>query len=84
MSALAALLLAAAAQAGAGTRSPEVLASWVHDGFPPAAAPEREQLTGTARLAWDLAQLVPARVSGRAVDPEVRAEALARAIQSPG
>jgi len=77
VSAVAALLLVLAA----GAQEPGALEAQVRHGFPAdQPLPARPEGPAAAALAWDLAQLVPARVSGRTVAAAERAAAVGRVV----
>jgi len=61
---------------------PDTAVEWARHGFAPDAVPARVEGDSLAATAWDLAQLVPERVSGRAVDAIVRAAAVDRVLQT--
>lgn len=64
--------------------APAELEAWVRHGFPPGEVPARVEDDAAAAAAWDLAQLVPERVSGRAVTAEDYRAAAARALATVG
>lgn len=61
---------------------PDAAVEWARHGFAPDAVPARAEDDSLAAAGWDLAQLVPERVSGRAVDAAVRSAAIDRVLET--